>query len=245
MHTDDTHTDTPIPTHDPEDGTQPAPLIPPQTSRRSRRRMFAAATLAAVSVFAVALFASASDSSSRDTDEVASIDELAAETDLVPDVDVTTTVPDQPAEVDEDLPVPADPDPAGDPEPEPEPEPEPAGPCDLLAEGQTLAVSSESVELPVGQYAGELLVTNCGDQATPWNAHTLSPDVQLGVAAGMLAPGATVDVQFALDPSAILGSKLSFFITVSEPGVETKVMVTASKPIVNPGIELPAPELAP
>lgn len=258
MHTDDTHFDTPTPTYDYESDRQPASLIPPRGSRRSRRTALGLTAIAVMAVLLGALFGSALGSTDDGDDAAAAFDLAAgdvgpAQDEAPTDVDATTPEPgvndDQPGPIEDDQPAPADPEPADDDEPaddpEPEPDPEPTDPCDLLADGQTLAVSSEEIKLPVGQFAGELLITNCGDEATQWSATTLSPDVQLGVADGTLAAGATVDVQFALDPSAIAGSKLSFFITVNEPGFETKVMVTATKVILNPGIVIPELELKP
>ena len=62
--------------------------------------------------------------------------------------------------------------------------------------------------------------------------------MQLGVDQGLLAPGATTEVAFAVDPSQIVGNSMFFTIQVSEPGFETGVMVKVTKTALNPNLPI-------
>ena len=243
MTIDQTRFDIPIPDLDPEGDHQPISLAPPRRSGRTRRT--AAVVFAVVTALAVIVAANAGSnarSSSPTFDDPVAL--VVPDPDLDNDVEVGVGTGEDASEAEV-----ADPDPVAPPAPEdaqqdqpaddPAPDPEPAGPCDLLPEGRILAVSPAVADLPVGQYASELLVTNCGNEAAQWSAHTLAGGVQLGEAGGVVAPGATVDVQYAVDPAVIVAAKYTFFITVTEAGFETDVMVTVSKAIVNPGLQNP------
>jgi hypothetical protein len=247
VHTDQTQFDIPAPTEPHPTYTaatgiapgehQPIELAP--GPHRSRPLLAVAIVVAAaILTFFGARTVADLDDAAPATDESVELDEAFAG--ASPDTSIPAEGPAT------DVPVNEAPDPVA-PEPVPEQEdesgdgvdPEPAGPCDLLAPGQVLAVTPGPVQLPVGTYAGELIITNCGDEPVQWSAHTLAPSVTLGVAGGVLAGGADVDLQFAVDPAAIVGSAMAFTIHVAEPGFDTAVMVQVTKPMLNPGVVLP------
>jgi hypothetical protein len=239
-HLDQTHYEVPSP--DPHLDTHPHLDLPHRRGGRVLLVLVALLAGAAVLVGAWAMSASDEIASSPDALELAgSDDELAGVADAPVESAPSTTEPTPATEPAAD----PQPEPVADPEPEPQPEPEPEGPCDLLAPGQVLAVTPGPVVLPIGTYAGELVITNCSDQPVPWSASTLAPSVTLGDAAGLVAGGAAVNVPYAVDKSAIVGSSMAFFIKVAEPGFETSVMVQVTKAVLNPGIVIPLPELAP
>jgi hypothetical protein len=242
---DETRLDIPTPPLHSDDDHQPISLTPPRRSRRWSVLVLSVLA-AAVTLLGVKVGADMGDASPADGDDAAALaladasvaigeDEDAIDLDGAPaEPEPHPEVPPVPEDVGEEQPVPGNEE--GDDDGL---DGEPAHPCDLLPDGHVLAVSSTSLELPVGQYAGELLVTNCGEDAVQWSATTLAPSVQLGVAGGIMAAGATVDVQFAVDPSSIVGAKLTFFITIAEPGFDTVAMITVAKPILNPGVIIP------
>ena len=247
MHTDQTRYDIPAPTESHSafpattgvvDDRQPIELAP--ASHRSRPLLAVAIVVAAaiLTFLGARTVADLGDAAPVADESVELDDEFAGAS---PDTSIPAGEPAA------DSPVNDAPDPVG-PAPVPEQEdesgddgvdPDPAHPCDLLAPGQVLAVTPGPVQLPVGTYAGELIITNCGEGPVAWSAHTLAPSVTLGVAGGILAEGAEVDLQFAVDPSTIVGSAMAFTIHVAEPGFDTAVMVQVTKPMLNPGVVLP------
>ena len=233
MHTDPTQI-TATPTDPTPAPTGEWPSQPQPRGQRSDRPLIIALAVTAVILLLVGALVL-----SGGADDPA---ELAAGEQPTDDLVVDTAAPDAEAEPETTVPPIPDPDPQPepepDPDPDPDPDPEPVGPCDELAAGQTLAVTPGPVELPVGTFAGELTIVNCGDVVTGWSASTLAPSVQLGVDQGLLAPGASVDLQFAVDHTQIVGASMFFTIHVAEPGFESGVMVKVTKAIINPGLQI-------
>jgi hypothetical protein len=92
---------------------------------------------------------------------------------------------------------------------------QPVDPC--ADAGAKLAVSPDPLALPAGATSGAVTLHNCGTEPTGWTSAT-KPWVALGAKDGTLAAGATAELGFTVDDSALPAGAYTFRIKVSQPG---------------------------
>jgi len=102
----------------------------------------------------------------------------------------------------------------------------PADPC--ANAGGRLVVSPDPLHLTAGKNAGSLTVRNCGTEPTDWTSLS-KPWVKLAAQQGTLAAGATHELGFTVDDSALPAGDYTFRIKVSQPGHNVYVDVYGSK----------------
>ncbi len=103
-------------------------------------------------------------------------------------------------------------------------------PCDnLVADGSSLVVHPDPVNLDSNDIEGEFAVTNCSDGDIAWTA-AVNPKIALSTAGETTLPGESTLVSFVIDAEAYGDGSIDFKIKVSEPNHSQYVDVHAYNP---------------